>query len=62
MTTHGESAKSPKVRVPLQLRGPEDENLHDPLAPADPLPQRQSVVEETPANVPTSAGARERFI
>ena len=62
MTTQGETAKSPKVRDPLQLRGPEDENLHDPLAHAHPLPpKRQSVVEETPAIIPTSADARERF-
>ena len=62
MTTRGETAKSPRVDDPLQLRGPEDENLHDPLAPADPLLKRQSVVEETPAgNVPTSAQTLQEF-
>ena len=62
MSTEGETARSPKASNPLQPRGPGGENPCDPLVPAELLPMRQSVVEETPAeNVPTSALTIQEF-
>ena len=62
MTTRGETIKSPKVHDPLQPPKLEVEKLHNPLAPADLLPVRQLVVEETPAdNVPTSPQTLQEF-